>query len=351
MTAAPAQLAAVTAAFGVGNPISVRHLPNGLMNDNWAIVTGRGQYALKRLRDVSASTARRNLQVLADLATAGVPACAPLTAAGDPVVTVDSDAYCLLPWVPGTHLPGSDLTLTQATELGKAIARLHQVLNSDDGPLPNPVRARSAPVTSEQAHAEAARFAAAARAGGTRFDRRVIELLQKRCTLLTIHSEGRPISDDPVGPHGWTHGDLQHRNLMWDGQHLTAILDWDRLRVRPLAEEVVRTATVLFGAETSSLDLPRTAALVAGYRAAATIGDSALADALHRLWWKRLTDFWHLVFHYDRADNSCDNLFVVNEKFLHWWTDNRSLVRQAFVDTNPHPWVTEQTSVATNVAD
>jgi homoserine kinase type II len=329
VTAPPARLREVTAAFGVGDPLEVRHLPNGLMNDNWAIATEHGQYALKRLRDVSADTARRNLRVLAAIATAGVPACIPLTAGGEPVVIVDSDAYCLLPWVSGTHLLGTDLTLSQTTELGRAVGQLHQVLNADGGPLPPPGRARSTPITIEHALAEADRFAKAARERWTPFDRQVIELLEQRCVLLTKHSQDQPLTDDPAGPHGWTHGDLQHRNLIWDDGRLTAILDWDRIRIRPLAEEVIRTATILFGAETGILDLQRTSAFVAGYQAITGIDSAALNDALHRLWWKRLTDFWQLVFHYDRADTSCDHLFAINETFLHWWTENQPQVRQA----------------------
>ncbi|MFD4322787.1 phosphotransferase [Streptomyces sp. NPDC058548] len=59
----------------------------------------------------------------------------------------------------------------------------------------------------------------------------------------------RPRGDVPAGPHGWTHSDFQYRNLLCAGGELTAILDWDRLGVRPYAEEVVRTAQVQFGVE------------------------------------------------------------------------------------------------------
>jgi hypothetical protein len=41
------------------------------------------------------------------------------------------------------------------------------------------------------------------------------------------------------------------------------------------------------------------AQFAAGYRGTVLITDEALADAMYRLWWKRLTDFWQLDFHYD----------------------------------------------------
>ncbi|MEJ3742785.1 hypothetical protein WEI85_05805 [Actinomycetes bacterium KLBMP 9797] len=39
-----------------------------------------------------------------------------------------------------------------------------------------------------------------------------------------------------------------------------------------------------------------------------------------------MSDFWHLVHHYDRGDHGCDDLFISGEAFLHWWTDHRDEV-------------------------
>ncbi|MFJ4585025.1 phosphotransferase [Streptomyces echinatus] len=44
-------------------------------------------------------------------------------------------------------------------------------------------------------------------------------------------------TDVPAGPFGWTHGDLQYRNLLRDSGRLVAILDWERLGVRPYGEK------------------------------------------------------------------------------------------------------------------
>lgn len=62
-------------------------------------------------------------------------------------------------------------------------------------------------------------------------------------------------------------------NLLWStGQpsRVSAVLDWDRLRVGPLAAEVVRTASLISGydqtPELRALDLERVAAFTAGYR-------------------------------------------------------------------------------------
>jgi len=38
----------------------------------------------------------------------------------------------------------------------------------------------------------------------------------------------------------------------------------------------------------------------------------------------------HLVFHYDRDDHGCDDLFISGEALLHWWTQHVTDVCDAF---------------------
>jgi len=98
------------------------------------------------------------------------------------------------------------------------------------------------------------------------------------------------------------------------------VLDWDRVAVRPLAEEVVRTAQVQFATGDGRLDLERVATFTAGYRGVVELADEDLRDASVRLWWKRMTDFWPLQWHYDKADLGCDELWVSGERLLGWWS-------------------------------
>jgi homoserine kinase type II len=332
-TALPAgDLEAIRKEFDLGAVHGADYLTTGLMNRNWRISTERGEFALKQITDVTIDTARRNLRTLDALQEAGVPVSLPLrTAADDPVVVTAGRGYCLLPWITGSHIPGPELTLEQAHELGATIAELHNALQqrvptSGLPPITSPPTDKSA--TPDAATAEANRYQSAAYAAGSLFDQQVIELLDRRKTLIDKHCHEQP-SGNPRGPYGWTHGDLQHRNIMWRNNHIVALIDWDRIRVRPYAEELVRTATIQFS-HAAGLDLPRVAALSAGYCAKVAISADDLADGVHRLWWKRLTDFWHLDYHYDRDDHSCDDLFFSGETTLEWWTVHREEVQHAF---------------------
>ncbi|MFC0532058.1 phosphotransferase [Phytohabitans kaempferiae] len=284
-------------AFQLDHVDSVVYLTHGLMNRNWQIITTNGRYALKQLLDIPVTTARRNLRVLTALHEGGVPVCPPLlTRDSDPVIEVGTRAYCLLPWLDGEHPNGPDLTRTQAQDLGATIGKLHQRLNQLDPSIGLPAitgapTART--VQPEQAIAEARRFQTAAHAAGGSFDTTVIDLLDQRIALIDKHAHSRPTDNLPKGPYGWTHGDLQHRNIIWTGPTIGAVIDWDRIRVRPFAEEIARTATIQF-ATANGLDLERVCAFVAGYRTIIRIDDADLADGVHRLWWKRMSDFWLL---------------------------------------------------------
>ncbi|KAB1978614.1 phosphotransferase [Streptomyces triticiradicis] len=328
-------LAELADAFGVGEVRERRYLAEGLMNANWRLDTSAGRFALKRVTDVSPDRLSRNLGVLAALADDGVPVSAPVaTAAGSLVAEVGDAVWCLFPWAAGVHVRGVDLSLAQAASLGVHLGRLHVSLvrACGRGLLPSVPDTVTADVTSPERAVEKSRrlsMAVTDKGTGSSFDTVVTATLDHRRALIVRYADRRPQHTAPEGAHGWTHGDVQYRNLLWEGGELAAVLDWDRVGVRPYAEEVARTAQVQFGVG-GVFDLDRVSAFVGGYRSVMPLEATALADGVRRLWWKRMTDFWQLEFHYDRGDFSCDELFTADEALLHWWTERLDQVEGAF---------------------
>ncbi|MET9934484.1 MULTISPECIES: phosphotransferase [unclassified Streptomyces] len=330
-------LAKLIREFGLGEVVARRHLADGLMNVNWRLDTPTGPFVLKRVTDVPLDRLRRNLAVLPALAEVGIPLVAPVKASsGDVVVEVGGSGYCVFPWASGSHVRGVDLPRAQVGRLGAELAKLHVALQRAVGSGTLPALPDTVPAnvtTPERAEQKANRLASAARTHAVEdsFDAIALDALNRRRTLLALYASLRPAGNVPTGPHGWTHGDFQYRNLLWDGGELTAVLDWDRLGARPYAEEVIRTAQVQFGVE-GVFDLERVAAFVSGYRSVVPLEPAALLDAARRLWWKRMTNFWQLEFHYDRDDHSCDDLFIADEALLHWWTERLDRVERTFGD-------------------
>lgn len=321
--------------FGLGEIQDATFLPQGLMNRNWCLDTVSGVYALKLLCDVPAEIARRNALVLGALASAGLPVCAPMkTRDGAAVLEIDSRHYLLSPWVQGAHVEGIELPLAEVADFGALAASLHQALG-DQVPALLPVvdvRPRAKVTSPDKALEKADRLlrAIAALAEPNAFDHLARQLLEERKVLIDKHRASPPAEGEAPGPFGWTHGDLQYRNVLRHQGKVTAVLDWDRVAVKPLAEEVARTAQVQFGGERGRLDLDRVAAFVGGYRTVRPLSRADLADAVDRLWWKRMSDYWIFEFHYDRDDHGPDSLMAPSEGLLTWWTDHREDVEQAF---------------------
>ncbi|AKL71022.1 phosphotransferase [Streptomyces sp. Mg1] len=326
-----AALPILSRTFGLGEVRSREFLAHGLMNRNWRLDTDSGAYAVKEITDVPLPKVRRNLAVLAGLASDGIPAPAPLAgASGDLVAEIDGHGYCVLPWVDGEHVEGTGLTLDQVRDLGAVLARLHESLRRHaPGPLPEQPPAAKVGDPAKADRAAVVLIDRLASAPVTDVAKAAIEALDERRDLITRHAEARPETDVPAGPFGWTHGDFQYRNLLRDDGRVVAVLDWDRLGVRPYGEEVARTVQVQFGVG-GVFDLDRVATFCSGYRSVIDLPEADLADAVTRLWWKRMTDFWQLEFYLDRDDPTFGDMFLSDEALLHWWTDRADEVQAAY---------------------
>lgn len=310
------------AAFGLPGPDTVRPIPEGLMNRNWEVTTGGARYALKEVLDVGPDAARRQHAATRALAAAGLPVPAPQnTPDGDTLATVRGRSYALIPWAGGQTAPARSWSREQAAAVGVLLAELHTELAAAMPPAP-----RNAPVTVTSPATAAERiggFRRQAAAGHTAFDAEVELALTEREELLKQWADQRP-RDGERGPAGWCHGDFHDLNLLWEQGLVSAVLDWDRLGVRPYADEVVRTATlpVMFGTGQGPLDLELVAAFVGGYRKASQLPAVVLAEAAGRQRWERICDVWQLKIHYGKGDTSCDHLFRAASAVIGWWCRN-----------------------------
>jgi homoserine kinase type II len=322
----------IARAYRLGTVTACRYLPDGLLNRNWRLDTDAGPFALKELDALDPDSARRSLALMASVAADGVPVAAAVPAAdGTTVAEIGGHGYYLTPWIDGTHLLGPDMDADTSFHMGAVIGRIHTAL-ARPGLLPETGPSTEGPPTVATAHDRIGDYLdqIAARAEPDAFDRAAEPLLRSRLDLIAAHEHLRPSEDPPAGPAGWTHGDCQNWNLLWRGDRIAAVLDWDRVRPNPYGEEIVRAAAYQFALPDGRIDLDNVAALVAGYRTVADIGPDALADAARRRWWRLLTSVWHLKYHYYLDRTASDHVFFSDERLLRWWTANLDAVEAAF---------------------
>ncbi|GAA1966650.1 phosphotransferase [Kitasatospora viridis] len=329
-------IARVLARYRTGPVLDVEPVAEGLLNRCWRITTGTGRYFLKCYVDQStaapAAIAAQH-RATVRLAARGLPVPPPLAdRAGRTVNQLLGRRFALYAWVPGRHRAGAELTGEECAELGALLARLHGALAEECAPVVQPVALPSADPRATAALIAELRGLAAGHRRYCAFDRLAERRLAERLDLLVTHRHRRP-APTAIGRSGWVHGDFHGLNLLHLGGRVSAVLDWDRLRVRPVAEEVVRAATLVFNHPvTGELDLARVRRYARGYRSAAGAPAEELALAVHRVWWERLNDFWMLRWRYQRDDPRADPLFPAAAAQTVWWCQEYEQVLDAFVN-------------------
>ncbi|MBB1262168.1 phosphotransferase, partial [Streptomyces alkaliterrae] len=166
------------------------------------------------------------------------------------------------------------------------------------------------------------------------FDLLAAHRLRERRELLRRYAHRRP-APGSAPTRGWVHGDFHPLNVLYAGtapHEPLAIVDWDRLDVQPLAEEVVRAGVIFFLRPDGTLDLTKLGAYARAYRAATGAGPAELAAAVHRVWWERLNDFWMLRWRYHLRDHRTDAQFPAAAALVVWWTAEYPAVRDAFCE-------------------
>jgi Ser/Thr protein kinase RdoA (MazF antagonist) len=316
-----------------GTALTCEPVPRGLLNRGWRVSTERGRYFLKQY--VAADTAdpgtiTRQHRATRRLARLGLPAAAPLPDRdGATVVVSDGRGHALFPWIDGRHREGIELSESQSRRLGTLLGLVHAGLARVQPPPPAERHPSAHP---DRTHDRIDHLLTLVR--GHRpfdaFDALAEHRLLERRALLRRHAHRRPpAAEGRVS--GWVHGDFHPLNLFYRGEEPAAIVDWDRLGVRPRAEEAVRAAVIFFVHPADGrLDLGKVRAYARAYRRAAGIAAAEVAGAVHRVWWERLNDFWMLDWRYQHRDSRSDPLFPAASALAVWWTHEYACVHDAF---------------------
>ncbi|MEU4653441.1 phosphotransferase [Streptomyces sp. NPDC023723] len=335
-------LGALLRQYRAGSALSCEPVDQGLLNRGWRLCTTRGRFFLKHHFDpetAAPAAIDRQHRATRRLAGLGVPVAPALPGRdGRTVVVVGGHCYALHPWIEGRHRHGGQLTAAQCERLGALLGAVHagleQVMPATGPRTPERAGPRAAPDPAASADpadtfaliddllAQVRRHRPA-----DSFDELARHRLLERRALLERHADRRPPRG---GAAGWVHGDFHPFNLLYQGDAPAAIVDWDRLGVRPRAEEAVRAAAIFFVGPSGPLDLPKVRAYARAYRRTAGATPAQLEAAVHRVWWERLNDFWMLRWHYERDDRRADPQFPAASALAVWWTREYEAVCEAF---------------------
>ena len=234
--------AAIAALYGLGPVSRLEPVPKGSVNSNFFLGTGRGTFFLRVFEEQGPDGAAYETRLLEHLAARGVPTPAPLrTAAGDPFATYGGKLLAVFPAVDGHELCQARVTPAAAEQVGEALARVH-LAGASFGE-----RRRG-------------RFEAEDLTG--RLSRVIPQDVSDPPGILDrLRAElARPLPEVAVGP---IHGDLFRDNVLWHGDRVAALLDFESAADGRLAYDLA--VTLLAWTFSSRFERALVLALLAGY--------------------------------------------------------------------------------------
>jgi homoserine kinase type II len=224
-------------------------LEAGSVNSNFRIVTSDGRALFGRLNEEqNASGAERELELLEALSYAGVKVGKPLRRrTGGFLAEHAGKPFAIFPWVPGASLCKKLVTAEHCRKIGAALAQVHQA-GVEAGRL-GPGRFQPTDMLDRLEFVE--------RESGRP------DLLQDVAKVRALYAHYAPRRDATL-PYGVVHGDLFRDNVLWSGDEIAALLDFESVFHGPLSYDLA--VTILAWCYGDAFEPVLVRAMASGYR-------------------------------------------------------------------------------------
>lgn len=260
-----ADLEEIMGAFGVPPDDYRAHqsIAAGTINTNLRVELADGEVRFLRVNEgKSAEDVEREAAIVLHVSRGGVPTPVPFrSTAGEPFVRWRGQIVSLFPWVPGRTLARPALTAVQARQAGRALAQLHAAGTT----YPDHRGSRYEPAEIER------RLETIAVQSSN--DQRLAEAV----TVLGPELARLRAARAAALPTGLIHGDLFIDNVLFEGDDLVALLDFEQASWGRLAYDLaVTTLAWGFGRDDFRPEVVR--ALFEGYASHRSLTDAERAS-------------------------------------------------------------------------
>lgn len=257
----PEALAAAAARFGLPAPSRVVPEPKGSVNSNYHLWAGGERWFLRVCEGKCEADVLFEAEVQRYLFDARFPV--PRLAAaedGRPYAVVDGKLVLLFAYAPGEELAREAAGPERCRRVGEQLGRLHDLAAGFTLDRPNPYGPARVAAWLAELRDDAARDPELAEA------------------LPVLEEELARAAALPAAPRGLVHGDLFIDNVLWIGDRVSSVLDWEMSCVDPFAYDLgVALNAWCYG---DAYQPAHAAALLEGYRARRRI-EPETADALY----------------------------------------------------------------------
>lgn len=259
------QLATVLARFGLPAPSQAMPEPRGAINSGYHVWSGGRRYFLRVNEGKAAAEVSFEAEAQRYLHAArfAVPELI-LAVDGQAFVEVAGKPAMLFAYAPGEELSKGDVTPERCRRLGEELGRLHELAAGFGPSRPNPFGPTWAAERVRQ-------LEPAGRGDG-----------DVAAALPLLREELALAGTLPGAPRGLVHGDLFVDNVLWIGDRVSALLDWEMSCVDSFAYDL--GVALNAWCWTGAFEKERARALLSGYRARRRL-EPETADGLHA--WSR----------------------------------------------------------------
>ncbi len=254
----PADLASFLTEYGIKKYTSYHGVERGSVNSNFVVEIDGERVFLRLYEEQTAEGARRETDLVAWLAAQGIATPAPRARLdGSFVGLLAGKPSAVFPFVAGEMSCQRGLSVARMEAVGEVLARIHRLTPPSLWPSRfgvEELRARLDRIAQDPAHG--------ALAGPLRA--KLEEAWSRR---------------DPAVPRGLVHGDVFRDNVLWDGDRIAALLDFESASDGPLVYDLAVTALAFGYGDAFVPDLVR--GLLAGYQDVRPLVDRERAALFH----------------------------------------------------------------------
>jgi homoserine kinase type II len=219
--------------YDIGEPCGARPVERGFVNENWRIETSLGTYFLKHYHPslCHPEIIRAQHALIAHLQRAGFPAPTIMpTTGGHTLLALGDELYEVQTYIAGTFYDHE--RIAHFEEAARTLGRYHACVESFPPALQNLGELYSPAVL----HANLAALIAA-------WEIERDPELDQMARRLAAHADDLAARFAAHGalPHLVIHGDYYADNLIFEGDYITGVVDYDKARWQPRVVELAET--------------------------------------------------------------------------------------------------------------
>ncbi|GIW42079.1 MAG: hypothetical protein KatS3mg076_2656 [Candidatus Binatia bacterium] len=204
------EISAVAEEYGLPRVTGVRGIPEGSVNTHYLIETTKGKFLLRIDEVKSELEVKREIDLLLFLKKHGFPCPAPLAdRKGRYSREFDGRSLSMYRYVDGRQIPAERLTPGHLEQVGRVLGELHLVGKNYKKGIEN-----------RFSFERVAEIYRDVRARLPHYLKKIIRILDEEVEYLSHYLEGKL-------PKGIIHGDLFADNLLFKGEKVVAVLDFE----------------------------------------------------------------------------------------------------------------------------